>query len=38
VRLLLSAALQPQKVDASKSPLCAPFSLLFLHARALGPF
>lgn len=36
IRLLLSGAVQPQKVDPTKSPLCAPFSLLFLHARALG--
>lgn len=36
VQLVLSTALQPQKVDPTKSPLCAPFSLLFLHARALG--
>jgi hypothetical protein len=36
VRLLLSGAFQPQKVDPTKSPLCAPFSLMFLHARALG--
>ncbi len=36
VQLLLSEAIQPQKVDPTKSPLCAPFSLMFLHARALG--
>ena len=37
VQLLISSAFQPQnKLDPRRSPLCAPYSLLFLHARGLG--